>query len=184
MRRTLLVALLLTLVCALPAHFDSLEADGPTNVLVTNFPDPQRIKGSVIVTEPIPHTRFETVRALVTPAAPTETTLYTDAGTIETAGFASIDVGIAGTVQGRFAAPSPIGVILLPDMPEILAALRTHSVTQFPLRVEALAVSSVSGLFQSEQVHFHLGFPRYRVYLYNATPRTSEVSVYLYLKSA
>ncbi len=192
MRRALTTAAVFALLFALATWTRSLQAQGSRErdgersapVLVTNFPETQRVTGSVVVPAPIPTTRLDTFRAVVTPALPSEVNNYTEAGVLEAAGFASISLGIAGTVQGRFGAAPPLGALLLPDVPEIVANFRNHGVAQFGLRVEATAVSSASGLFQSETVHLPLGFPRYRVLLYNGTPRSAEVAVYGYLKAA
>jgi hypothetical protein len=192
MRRALTTALGLAVLFAIASWTRSLQAQGSSErsgersepVLVTNFPEVQRIAGSVVVPAPIPTTRLETFRAVVTPTLPAEVNDYTEAGVLDAAGFASISLGIAGTIQGRFGAATPLGALLLPDVPEIVANFRNHGVAQFGLRVEATAVSSASGLFQSETVHLPLGFPRYRVLLYNGTPRSAEVAVYGYLKAA
>jgi hypothetical protein len=160
----------------------SREDDRASPVQVTNFPEVQRVAGSVVVTAPVPSSRLETFRAVVTPAQPSEVNNYTEAGVLDTAGFQSVSLGIAGTVQGRFGSATPLGALLLPDVPDIVATFRNHGVAQFGLRVEAVAVSSASGLFQSETVHLPLAFPRYRVLLYNGTPRSAETAVYAYLK--
>jgi hypothetical protein len=44
-----------------------LVADAPQAVVVTNFPETQQIAGRVVVSEPIPQTRFATKKALVSP---------------------------------------------------------------------------------------------------------------------
>ena len=61
-----------------------------------------------------------------------------------------------------------------------------------PLPLERLAITapdgkaapSANGLFESAPTPLRLAFPRYRVFLYNATPRTSEVVVYAYLRGS
>src|SRR5688572_14062145 len=174
------VALVLAWLALAPSR--GLDADGPEQVFVTNFPEVQQVAGTVTVAAPIPHTRFERIEALVSPASAAETSSYTEAGTLQAAGFGSVTLSLAGTVQGRPPAAAPVGVLLLPDVPEILASFRTHGVAQLALRVEAEAAPGGSGLFHSEPAHLRLAFPRYRVLLYNATGRTSEVTVYAYLK--
>jgi hypothetical protein len=183
MRTALLLVVGLLALLPLGRRVGAEGPDGPDAVVVTNFPEVQRVAGAVTVTAPIPQTRLETVSAVVSPAAIGETGSYTDAGVLHTAGFAAVTLGVAGDVQGRLAGAAPIGALLLPDTPEILGTFRIHGVAQFALRVEAQAAASEPGVFQSEQVHLQLGFPRYRVFFYNGTPRTSDVTLYAYLKS-
>jgi hypothetical protein len=177
-------ALLLVVLALASVPSRWVGAAGPESVFVTNFPEVQTIAGSVTVPAPIPQTRLETLEALVSPAPLADPGSYTDAGTLQTAGFGAVTLGVAGTVQGRLVSPAPVGVILLPNVPEILATFRTHGIAQFALRVEALAGPSDSGAFSSEPALLQLGFPSYRVFLYNATPRTSQVTIYAYLKGA
>jgi hypothetical protein len=184
-RRALLLASLFALSLLLwPSDDGPAGAQGPEQVFVTNFPELQRVRGDVVVRAPVPHTRLATSKALVSPAALADTTSYTEAGVLDAEGFGAVSLGIAGVVQGRLMAPAPIGVVLLPDEPELVAAFRTHGVAPFALRVDAVATPSESGIFHSPTVRVELAFPRYRVLFYNATPRTSEVTLYAYLKSS
>jgi hypothetical protein len=182
MRHLALSVSLVVLWLALAPARD-LDAEGPEQVFVTNFPEVQQVAGAVTVAAPVPQTRLERLEALVSPATIAETGSYTEAGTLEAAGFGAVTLSLAGTVQGRLTAAAPVGVVLLPDVPEVVGNFRTHGVAQFALRVEAEATpAGVGGLFQSAPAHLELAFPRYRVLLYNGTPRTSEVTVYAYLK--
>ena len=174
------VALVLSWLVLAPSR--GLDAEGPEQVFVTNFPEVQQVAGTVTVGAPIPQTRFERLEALVSPAGIQETSSYTEAGTLQAAGFGAVTLSLAGTVQGRLAAAAPVGVVLLPDVPEIVANFRTHGVAQLALRLEAEAAPSGTGLFHAEPVHLRLAFPRYRVLLYNGSPRTAEATVYAYLQ--
>jgi hypothetical protein len=161
-----------------------VEADAAEPVIVTNFPEVQRVAGEVTVAEPIPQTRFQKLEALVAPASEAETGSWTEAGRLTTAGFGAVTLGLVGTVQGRILAAAPVGVVLLPDVPEVVGNFRSHGITQHALRLEALVSPAGPGVFESAPAHLELGFPSYRVLLYNATPRTSEVTVYAYLKGS
>jgi hypothetical protein len=182
MRRAGLGLLLLVLVLALvPAPW--LGAEGPESVFVTNFPDLQQIGGSVAVPKPIPHTRFESIEGLVSPGPLTEPSSYSEVGRLDSSGFATVTLGLTGDVQGQLVGSAPVGALLLPDVPEIVSNFRTHGIAQLELRVEVAVSPSHTGVFQSEPVSLALGFPRYRVFLYNGTTRTSEVTLYAYLKN-
>jgi len=180
MRRLAFFASLAPLVLLAGAP-GSGSGDDIQAVAVTNFPETQQVRGVVALEQPAPTTRLLTIKDLVTPAAPTQVGDITDAGTIDSSGFAFATLSLAVLVQGTLAAPGRVGAILIPDQPEVLAVFRTHGIFQFPLTVEAPVSPSVSGLHQSSSVTARLAFPRYRVFLYNTTPRTSEITLYVYL---
>ncbi|HEV8631843.1 MAG TPA: hypothetical protein VGV61_16125 [Thermoanaerobaculia bacterium] len=161
-----------------PRSSDSGEIQ---SVVVTNFPETQQVAGTVSVARPIPSTRLLTTKALVAPGGPADLDDLTDAGAIDVSGFAFATLSLAVTVQGTLAAPGKVGVLLVPDQPEVLAALRTPGVLQFSLSVEAPVAPSASGIHQSTPSTVRLAFPRYRVFFYNTTPRTSEATLYTYV---
>jgi hypothetical protein len=183
MRPYLLLAAGLALVAALASGDRPVVADAPQAVAVTNFPETQQISGRVVVAEPIPQTRFETKKALVSPAELADTGHLTDAGTIETEGFTYVTLSLSGILQGS-AQAGAVGVVLVPEVPEVATALRTYGVLQFGLRAEAPMSGSQAGRFSSETATFRLGFPRYRVLLYNATQKAAETTVYAYLSTS
>ena len=184
MRRAALLAPLLLVALLALGRQQPLTADGPTAVAVTNFPPVQKVNGTVLVPAPIPTTRLEQLAALVSPGQRADPLSYVEAGTLDATGFGAVTLGIAGEVQGRLLASAPVGVILLPDEPEIVGVFRTHGILQFALEVETQVAPGVPGIFSSEQAHLRLGFPRYRVLLYNGSPKTTEVTVYAYLNNA
>jgi hypothetical protein len=154
-------------------------------VVVTNFPETQPVSGTVTVERPVPTTRLVTTRALVSPGGPANVADLTEAAAaLEATGFAHATLSLAVDVQGTLAGPGTVGAMLIPDQPDVLAALRSHGVAQFPLTVEAPVGPSPSGIHQSSSLATRLAFPRYRVFFYNTTPRTSEVTLYVYLGSS
>ena len=184
MRRLLLLASAAVLVLSsLLLVQPTVQAEGPQRVHVTNLPEVQKVRGSVSVAEPIPHTRLEVRRAQVSPGSLGNQNTFTDAGTIDTAGFSAVSLALAGRSQGTLLNESSVGAILVPDVPEVLEVLRTHGIRQFAVGVHASVYPSESGVFNSEQVASGLGFPRYRVFFYNETTRTSEMTLYLYLQN-
>jgi hypothetical protein len=158
-------------------------ADAPEAVIVKNFPELQQVSGRVVVTEPIPQARLETKKALVAPSELSDTNHLTDAGTIDATGFTHVTLSVSGILQGS-AQKGSVGVVLVPDVPEVTAALRTYGILQFGLRAEAPINPSQAGLFSSDSATFRLGFPRYRVLLYNATQKSAETTVYAYLSTS
>jgi hypothetical protein len=136
------------------------------------------------VGEPIPMTRFEALRAQVSPSGPTDVADWTDAGTLDVSGFAFVTLSLGGYVQGRIASVGTVGAVLIPDQTEAAAALHDYNVQQFPLGVVARVAPTDAAIFQSPQTNVRVGFPRYRVYLYNSTSRTSQVVLYAYLNNS
>lgn len=183
MRPYIYLAAAVATLAALTSWDRPLVADAPQAVVVTNFPETQQITGRVVVSEPIPQTRLETKKALVSPSELSDTNHLTDAGTIDTAGFTHVTVSLSGILQGSAQAGS-VGVVLVPEVPEVAGALRTYGVLQFGLRAEAPIRPAQAGLFSSESVTFRLGFPRYRVLLYNATQKAADATVYAYLSTS
>jgi hypothetical protein len=183
MRPYILLAAIALTLAALAGSDRPVVADSPEAVTVTNFPEVQKISGRVVVSEPIPQTRFETKKALVSPAPLSDTNHLTDAGTIDVSGFTHVTLSLSGILQGS-AQGGAVGVVLFPDHPEVSNGLRTYGVLQFGLRAEAAVNPSQAGLFSSEPATFRLGFPRYRVLLYNATQKAAEATVYTYLSTS
>ena len=182
-RLSLAVAVAALCLLALPAPPRPLAADGPEDVFVTNFPEVQRVAGTVTVGAPVPQTRLVRFEALASPGRRSDPSDYTEAGVLDAAGFGSVTLSLGGTVQGRLVQPAPVGVLLLPDVPDVVATFRTHGIAQFALAVEATATPAEPGVFHAEPAYFRLAFPRYRVLVYNTSPRTAEVAVYAYLGS-
>lgn len=178
MRRYCLVAAVAAILGALAMSQPPVVADGPDRVAVTNFPEVQR----VVVNEPVPQTRLETRKAQAAPADLSDAAHLTEAGSLQTAGFTHVTLSVVGNLQGS-AQAGVVGVVLVPDVPEVAAALR-NGVVQLGLRTEAAVSPAQGGLFSSESVTLRLGFPRYRVFLYNSTSKTAEATVYAYLSTS
>lgn len=166
------------------AGSSSPSDDEPQAVVVTNFPGTQQISGTVAIERPLPTTHLVTLKALVTPGGPTNVADLTEGGLLDGTGFAFATLSLAVDVQGSLAGPGKVGAMLVPDQGDILAALRSYGVVQFPLTVEAPVAPSAAGIHQSQSEAVRLGFPKYRVFFYNTSPRTSEVTLYVYLANS
>jgi hypothetical protein len=167
-------------VLSLALPLAAANAAPAQRVEVVNLPEVQAIAGDVAVTRPVPQTELDVRRALVSPVDLTDTANLSDAGVLETRGFSYLTLSFAGTLQGQGERGS-VGVVLVPDVPEVLAALRSFGVLQFALRSEAPVPPSQSGVFSSESATFRLAFPRYRVLLWNSSPKSAEVTIWAYL---
>jgi hypothetical protein len=184
MRRYLLfVTLGLVVLATLVVPQGNGVADAPQPVIVTNLPEVQKVTGRVTVGEPIPQTRLETRKSLVSPAELSDTNHLTDAGVVDATGFTYVTVSLGGSLQGSSQGGS-VGAVLIPDLPEVSTALRTFGVLQFPLRVQTAVVPAQAGLFSSDSTTFRLAFPRYRVLFYNSTTKSADATVYVYLSTS
>lgn len=154
--------------------------DATLRVEVTNLPEVQQVEGKVSVPEPIPEASLRGYRALVAPAAPTAADQVTEAGTLDATGYSRVTLSLAGTLRGT-PVPGAVGLLLVPDVPEILAAWQTDGMLQFAIRVDATIDPANKGLFASASTNVGLGFPRYRIFLFNTTVRAADAHLWAYL---
>jgi hypothetical protein len=157
---------------------------GVEQVLVTNFPDPQKVEGEVTIRGPIRQAAQAVLKDVVVPPVnPKDTQRMIVAGTITADGFSQVVLSLAGQIKGEVLRPGTVGAILLPEEDAILRAFDEKGDTMFPLEVTASCVPGGSPYFASNQPWFRVGFPRYRVLLYNTTAKTVSVNLYAYLTS-
>lgn len=163
----------------------ALGAAGVREILevqVINFPDPQRIRGSVSIEGPIRSAemvRFADV--IVPPVKPTDTTRLISAGTLPADGYVHAVLSLSGVTKGDVVRGGSVGAYLVPDEEGVQRALVEAGHVQFPLEVAAGGVSGASAYFSSKSERVPLGFPRYRVVLWNTTDKTATVNLYAYL---
>ncbi len=172
-------------VFAVGAGLVGLAAAGTAEleqVWVQNFPETQQVRGSVTVTEPVPHAVFLRREGLIVPQARrTESNDLVFAGVVESAGFTGAVLSLQGEVQDSFFSAGDVGVLLIPDEAPILDALRRHGRIDLALEAVAAAAPSAGARFSSAPTAAGVAFPRYRAFLYNTTNRSAEVNLYVYL---
>jgi hypothetical protein len=182
MSRKALLTIVIVVAVAAGLLLIAQEDGSGSRVFVTNFPETQIVEGSVTVNGPFSHARLASVRdVVVTPVARGQTTRLADGGVIETAGFTHAVFSIAGDVKGEHFRAGRVGAVLLPDEERVEKALVEKQVFLFPIDVVARAEPENQGLFSSNPVRVPVAFPRYRVYFYNATDRTTNVTFFAYL---
>lgn len=191
MRRTLALvaavlgaALVLALLPVLPPVGDAsrLAADAPSEVVVANFPEVQKVEGKVSVAEPVPHSALvRRLDVVVPPVLRSNTTGLVEAGVVDAAGFTHAVLGLRGEVQGNLLKEGAVGAVLVPDEDPVLEALREQGRYDFPVEVRAEVRKQDRGYFASDQPRRVLGFPRYRVFLYNTSDRSVNADLYVYL---
>jgi hypothetical protein len=151
-------------------------------VVVRNFPQVQQVEGRVSVDGPVPLSSVARRDGIiVAPVSPRDTTRLIDAGTIETAGFGHVTLSLIGTTKGEVGRSGSVGAILIPDEDRVRQAFDESGETLFALTVEAAGVSSASAHFASSQPRFQIGFPRYRVFLFNTSDKAADVDLVAYL---
>ncbi len=151
------------------------------DVLVLNFPDPQRVMGAVTIEGPIRHGELARLPdIIVPPVKPTETTRLISAGTLTTDGFTYAVLSLNGLTKGDVVKAGTVGVFLVPEEESIIRTLHESGQVQFPLEV-ASGVSPASPYFASKSERVAVAFPRYRVLLYNTSDKTVTVNLFAYM---
>lgn len=151
-------------------------------VAVNNFPETQKIAGSIAVPVPIPHSAmFRQLEVVVSPAPREETTgLLELEEPLNAAGFTSVVLSLQGTVKGSLGKPGRVGAVLLPDEKAVERAFNEEGLIQLQLEVNAALERSEIATFSAQQ-QLPIGFPRYKIYFYNSTDKSVELNLYAYL---
>lgn len=180
-RRNWLPAVVVLVVAFTPLLIAAAAAE-IQKVFVTNFPDLQRVTGTVRVDVPIPVSSLRTItEVLVSPVAPEDTNHLIPGGTIDAGGFTEAVLSLVGQTKGDLGRSGRVGAILVPDEEPVLRVLEERGLLQFPFQVESSFVSKDTPYFASNQPRVTLAFPRYRVYFYNSTDKSVTVTLYAYL---
>lgn len=138
--------------------------------LAGNVADAQETRASGIVA-------FENVS--VSGADRNDVSKLTDAGVVSTEGSSAIVVNVVGEMRGRADKEGAVGVLLLPDVAPLGDAFRTKRVLLAALEVSARVSAGESNYFMARQQRFDVGFPRYRLLLYNSTGAAVTASVFV-----
>jgi hypothetical protein len=116
----------------------------------------------------------------VPPVQRTEVANMIDAGTIDTEGFSHVTVNLAAELKGPAATGGVIGAVLIPDVHPFDLAYNTLGLLPASLDLTS-AVGAHGGLYtMAKQESLEVGFPRYRVLLYNTTGTAATVSFFAY----
>jgi hypothetical protein len=153
-------------------------------VLVMNFPDPQRVEGTVSVEGTIRSGELVAFSDItVSPVKPEDTNRLINAGVLDADGFQHVVLSLVGQTRGEVLKTGSVGVILLPDQAPIRRAFFEDGDILVPMRLNAQTEAGPPSFFGSEPLRQTLAFPRYQVYLYNTTDKTVSVTFYAYLTS-
>ena len=178
-------AIALGLLALAPVLLFLLGAEGSNEiqrVIVTNFPALQRVAGTVSVEGTIRHAyQRRIIDVTVPPLNPSETTRLVPAGVLEADGFTSVILALNGQAKGRGLKPGAVGAVLIPDEESVTRVFEEEGKWQFPLEIRTAAFAGTSPYIASDAQRFTVGFPRYRVWLYNTSDRTVSANLYAYL---
>ena len=151
-------------------------------VVVTNFPEVQKVEGNVSVPSPTPHSQtFRQLGVTVPPVRREEITSLVEAEKpLITAGFTSVMLSLQGTVKGSLGQAGQVGAVLVPAEDAFERAFREQGLIQLPLEVLAVLARRDIDSFTGQQ-QLPIAFPGYKIYFYNSTDRSVEVNLYAYL---
>ncbi len=117
---------------------------------------------------------------MVPPVARSEVTNLIDAGTIDTAGYTHMTLNLAAELKGTAANRGVVGALLLPDVEPFRRAWRTLGLVPASVDFTAGATPESGSYLLASQQTFEVGFPRYRVLLYNSTGASATVAFFAY----
>jgi len=178
--------ILLVVASLIAAAFLVLAASpverGIQQVEVVNFPEVQRFKGDFDIKGPIAHSQLlRREKVVVPPVGRQYTTELIQADPALTDGFTDVVLNLEGEIKSDQFTPGAVGAVLLPDDEPVLRAFKEEGQWLFPLEITARPSPAGPRTFSAETVRTLIGFPRYRIYFYNETDHTAELTLYLYL---
>jgi hypothetical protein len=151
-------------------------------VLVTNFPGLQKVAGTVSVEGPVRHAMLDSrTEIVVPPVDPKETGRLVDGGTLTMDGFTAAVLALNGQIRGRSLRPGRVGAILIPDEEPVFRFFEEEGQAHFRLEVSAEIEGGPARSFASLPTPVTVGFPRYRLRLYNTSERAVTVNLFAYL---
>jgi hypothetical protein len=121
------------------------------------------------------------VRGLVVPpVARTDIANMVDTGIIDAEGYTHVTLNLAGELKSAAARDGAIVAVLIPVQPPFDFAFETLGLLPAALEVSAPA-SAHGGLYvMAKQATLEVGFPKYRVLLYNTTGAGASVALFAY----
>ena len=116
----------------------------------------------------------------VPPVARTDVANMIDAGIIETEGFTHVTLNLAGELKSTASKDGAIVAVLIPVQPPFDFAFESLGLLPASLEISA-SVTAHGGLyFMAKQATLEVGFPRYRVLLYNTSGAAANVALFAY----
>lgn len=117
---------------------------------------------------------------LVPPVDRTEILNMVDAGRIDVDGYAQANINLVGELKGTASVKGVVGAILIPDVPPFRGVFKLSGILPASFEIAAAVTPSSGSYFMAKQISLDVGFPRYRVLLYNTSGATASVSFFAY----
>ena len=111
----------------------------------------------------------------IPPVKRTDTQRWVEYGTVETDGFKELVFSFAGEFKEGNPTGGRVGAVLVPDMAPVEYLLQNEGKIVFSLEVTGQATGST--YFVSEGQTARVAFPRYKIYMYNETESTANVTL-------
>ena len=109
------------------------------------------------------------IRRVVVPTAPrAETTKLVDAGVFDCDGYTSLVLNLAGEIKDPVPKGGKLGAILVPDVEPFTQAFQQLGLLPVTIEIE-VTLKQGAAYFMAEPKRADIGFPRYRVLLFNET---------------
>lgn len=155
-------------------------ADSMQSVFVTNFPGLHKVDGVVAIRGHIEQSVFYSFEdKLVTPVNKNDPNRFIAAGELVTSGHSEVILSMNGLTKGSVLKPGTVGFILVPrDIETVNAALFESRQIQFPLEVSTEIGPKTQSWFAAAPVRLNLGFPKYRILMYNNTEAAVTLNLY------
>jgi hypothetical protein len=158
------------------------SVDEIQKVFVTNFPKVQPVSGEVSVEGTIRHAVPRRIKDIVVPPVnPSDVSRLISAGTLDVDGFTSVVLSLNGYSKGKTLKSGVVGAILLPEEDSVLRAFEEEGKSQFPIEIRTSPFVTASPYSASDMQRFLVGFPRYRIWLYNTTDTAVSANLFAYL---
>lgn len=117
---------------------------------------------------------------VVPPVGKTDVAGLVDGGAFDCDGYSYLVVNLAGEMKDRLQAPGLVGAYLIPDVLPYNKVFENLLLLPVPLEIAANVTEAQYPYFMAKQTRFEVGFPRYRLLLYNTTGTAATVVVSVY----
>ena len=163
------------------AALTTLGVQELSRTFVVNLESPHPVVGEVTISDPIPHSRLLRMTDIVAaPATREEPGLWSEVGVVDTAGFSTAVLSLHGQLRGSTSGGGAVVLVLVPEEENVLRAL-AEGEPHLTLDASAEPLPGDTLYFSGASERLALGFPAYRVFVYNTTERSASVDVYVYL---
>jgi hypothetical protein len=121
---------------------------------------------------------FESVS--VSPSDRSDLSRITEVGVVSADGAEKLVVNLAGELKGRADQDGSVGLFLVPAISWFDALVKSKKALPALFELKAKVQEGESGYFFADQKELEVGFPRYRILIYDTTGVPVSANVYVY----